>query len=196
MLQDLAEIDPFQRRDSVVVRRDDGAFSVELAHGGSMTSPPSPNTAPGAAALSVLDTSSGRRSSHRGLAARAILLATLTAPARRGRGRPVLERGQDALDPGNAARSSPPMPTLEEPCPAAIPRSTGPAYHTEAERPGRRDLAATFGTPSMRATLDCFRERADRTGSAALLLARTEGRETSPFEPWGDEPPQRAVPGG
>ena len=48
----------------------------------------------------------------------------------------------------------------------------------------------------MRATPEHLRERADRTESAALPLARTEGRETSPFEPRGDEPPQRDVPGG
>ena len=88
------------------------------------------------------------------------------------------------------------MPTLEAPCLAAIPRSTGPAYHTEAERPGRRDLAATFGTPSMRTTLERLRERADWTGSAALLLAGIEGREMSPFELRSDELSQRDVPGG
>ena len=48
---------------------------------------------------------------------------------------------------------------------------------------------------TMRTTPERLRERADRTGSAALLLARIEGREMAPFEPRGDEPPQRGVPG-
>ena len=38
------------------------------------------------------------------------------------RGRPAVERGQDALDPGASARNSPPRPTFEEPC---IPAQAG-----------------------------------------------------------------------
>ena len=37
---------------------------------------------------------------------------------------------------------------------------------------------------------------ADWIESAGALLARIEGRETAPFEPQGDEPPQRDVPRG
>ena len=65
----VVEVQPAQRRDAVVLVRAHRPFGVELAHGGSMTGPPSPNTAPGAAKLPVPDTPNGRRSSHCGLAA-------------------------------------------------------------------------------------------------------------------------------
>ena len=36
-IQDFVQIHPFQRRDEVMIRRDDGAFGVESVHGRSMT---------------------------------------------------------------------------------------------------------------------------------------------------------------
>ena len=51
------------------------------------------------------------------------------------RGRPAIERGQDALDPGASARNSPPTPTFEKPW------RPGPASPTTAPCRARSPLA-------------------------------------------------------
>ena len=132
---------------------------------------------------------------------RSTLMSRHVGPRRgastRDRGRPAIEGGQDALDPGASARNSPPTPTFEEPWrpgPAssdysAMSRSkpfgtpacsiSGPGTRSRSRdsdaslsRPGLRPPSNPASRPRRPLRLDRFKRRNPLAGNRFELLAQ------------------------